>query len=124
MDNVDIIEMKAYVPAKDFELAKRFYQDLGFNVRWSSDSLACMAYGESVFLLQNFYVEDHANNFMMHLWVKDADAWWVRIEQSNLSEKYDIKLGEPADRPWGMRDFTLVDPSGVLWRIGHEINLL
>jgi hypothetical protein len=122
MSNLDIIETKAFVPAKDFELSKRFYSDLGFNIRWSSDALACMECGDSVFLLQNFYEEQHAKNFMMHLWVKDADSWWDHISKSNLAAKYDIKLGKPEDRPWGMRDLTLIDPSGVLWRIGHDIN--
>ncbi|CTP86143.1 hypothetical protein XTPLMG730_1365 [Xanthomonas translucens pv. phlei] len=23
--------------------------------------------------------------------------------------------------PWGMRDFSLHDPGGVLWRIGHAL---
>ena len=59
---------------------------------------------------------------MMHLWVKDADSWWDHINKRKLAEKYNIELGIPEDRPWGMRDLTLIDPSGVLWRIGHEIN--
>jgi hypothetical protein len=121
-NNLETIELKAFVPAKDFELSKQFYNDLGFNIRWSSDALACMEYGDSVFLLQNFYEEAHAKNFMMHLWVNDADSWWDHINKKQLLEKYDIKLGKPEDRPWGMRDLTLIDPSGVLWRIGHDIS--
>ena len=27
----------------------------------------------------------------------------------------------PEDRPWRIRDFVLVDPSGVLWRVGQNI---
>ena len=27
-----VTEIKAFVPAKDFELSKRFYQDLGFTI--------------------------------------------------------------------------------------------
>ena len=27
----------------------------------------------------------------------------------------------PEDRPWQMRDFVLIDPSGVLWPIAQEI---
>jgi uncharacterized glyoxalase superfamily protein PhnB len=27
----------------------------------------------------------------------------------------------PEDRPWGMRDFVLVDPTGVLWRIAQNL---
>jgi hypothetical protein len=26
----------------------------------------------------------------------------------------------PADRPWGMRDFVIVDPTYVLWRIAQN----
>jgi len=38
MSEMTTIEAKAFVPARDFELSKRFYQDLGFAVAWSSDS--------------------------------------------------------------------------------------
>jgi len=27
----------------------------------------------------------------------------------------------PQDPPWGIRDFCLVDPTSVLWRIGQSI---
>jgi uncharacterized glyoxalase superfamily protein PhnB len=27
----------------------------------------------------------------------------------------------PQDQPWAMRDFTLFDPSGVLWRVAQNI---
>jgi uncharacterized glyoxalase superfamily protein PhnB len=32
-----------------------------------------------------------------------------------------VKAEPPADRPWGLRDFIIVDPTGVLWRIGQNI---
>jgi len=32
MSDMTTIEAKAYVPAKDFALSKRFYQDLGFDL--------------------------------------------------------------------------------------------
>jgi predicted lactoylglutathione lyase len=34
------IEIKAFVPSKDFELSKRFYADLGFEMAWSSEDMA------------------------------------------------------------------------------------
>ena len=34
MSNLIAIELKAHVPAKDFEISKQFYQDLGFNLCW------------------------------------------------------------------------------------------
>jgi hypothetical protein len=39
-DKHDHCGIKAFVPAKDFELSKRFYADLGFELAWSSGDLA------------------------------------------------------------------------------------
>jgi catechol 2,3-dioxygenase-like lactoylglutathione lyase family enzyme len=115
------IEIKAFVPARDFELSKQFYQDLGFDMAWSSDELAYFCHGDSAFLLQNFYVKEHADNFMMHLLVEDVDAWWQHVVDQGIAAKYGVKAEPPQDQPWGLRDFVLVDPTGVLWRIGQDI---
>ena len=55
----------------------------------------------------------------MHLLVSDADAWYARARV--VAAEFGVAVGEPADRPWAMRDFTLLDPSGVLWRIAHHL---
>ena len=120
MSNMTAVELKAFVPAKDFELSKRFYEDLGFSLAWDSDDLACFRHGNSAFLLQNFYNPDHADNFMMHLLVEDVETWWDHVQKNGLVAKYRIRVEPPADRPWAMRDFTIVDPTGVLWRIGQN----
>lgn len=115
------IEIKAFVPARDFALAKRFYEDLGFTLASSDDDLAYFHYADCSFLLQNFYVSDHAGNFMMHLLVNDVDAWFRHVEAAGLATKYGVRIEPPEDRPWGMRDFTITDPTGVLWRIAQNI---
>ncbi len=119
---MDVIEIKAFVPAKDLELSKRFYQELGFTVAWSSDDLAYLHVGSSSFLLQRFYVQQHAGNFMMSMLVPDVEAWWRHVETQQLAQRYNVRALPPEDRPWGIRDFVLVDPTGVLWRIGQNIN--
>lgn len=118
---LSVIEVKAFVPAKDYEVSKQFYLDLGFSCRWAAEDLAYFHHGSASFLLQNFYVQDHADNFMMHLLVTDADAWWARIQAQGLVQKYGVRAEPPEDRPWQMRDFVLIDPTGVLWRIGHNL---
>ena len=120
MSDMTTIEAKAFVPARDFALSKRFYQDLGFDLAWSSEDLAYLRHGNSSFLLQNFYNKDHAGNFMMHLLVEDVDAWWRHVQTQGMAVKYSVKVEPPADRPWGMRDFVIVDPTGVLWRIAQN----
>ena len=121
MNDMTTVEAKAFVPARDFSLSKRFYQDLGFDLAWSSEDLAYLRHGNSSFLLQNFYNEEHANNFMMHLLVEDVEAWWRHVQAEGLIAKYGVHSEPPAERSWGIRDFIIVDPTGVLWRVGQNI---
>ena len=128
MTKLHPIELKAFLPARDFELSKQFYQDLGFTLCWGAEGdLAYLHYGDHGshgkigFLLQRFYVKEFAENLMMHLLVKDVDAWWNDIQEKKIVEKYGVRAEPPEDRPWQLRDLTLVDPSGVLWRIAQEI---
>lgn len=120
MGTLSTIELKAFVPAKDFALSKQFYQDLGFTIRWSDDDLAYMHHGNTSFLLQNFYVKALADNFMMHLLVEDVDTWWDWVNEKQIAHKYDVRILPPEQRPWKMRDFVVIDPSGVLWRIAEN----
>ena len=120
MGDLTVIEIKAFVPARDFSLSKQFYEDLGFTIAWSTDDLAYVRCENASFLLQNFYVSEHVGNFMMHLLVEDVDAWWRHVQAQGLQSKYEIMLEPPADRSWGLRDFVITDPTGVLWRIGQN----
>lgn len=115
-----VIALKPFVPAKDFDLSIRFYNDIGFATAWHDNQLALMDYHGFKFLLQNFYLKEHAENYVMHLLVNNADHWWEKINEANSNKEYNILLTVPEDRAWGLRDFTLLDPSGVLWRIGNE----
>jgi catechol 2,3-dioxygenase-like lactoylglutathione lyase family enzyme len=125
--NLDAIEIKTFVPTKDFEQSKQFYQDLGFTLCWAQPDMAYLHYGEHGthgkpgILLQRFYVKEFAENLMMHLLVKDVDAWWQRIQERQIAEKYGVRAEPPENRPWNMRDLVLVDPAGVLWRIAQDI---
>lgn len=107
----EITEIKAFVPARDFDLSKRFYQDLASTMAWSSDDLAYMHAGRSSFLLQDFYRKVHADNFMMHMLVLDVEAWWLQVVRQELKLRYDVKADAPGDRSWGIRDFILSIPA-------------
>ncbi|MBI40115.1 MAG: glyoxalase, partial [Leptospiraceae bacterium] len=50
-----------------------------------------------------------------------ADAWWKQIQEARLSERFSVQVTTPENQPWGMRDFCLTDPSGVLWRIANNM---
>jgi catechol 2,3-dioxygenase-like lactoylglutathione lyase family enzyme len=114
-------EIKAFVPARDLALSLRFYADLGFQIPWQSEEMAYLHVGDCSFLLQRFYVKEHAENFMMHLLVPDVEAWWQHVVAQDLAARYGVLAEPPEDRPWAIRDFVLGDPTGGLWRIGQNI---
>jgi uncharacterized glyoxalase superfamily protein PhnB len=121
MESHKILDLKAFVPARDFALSRRFYSDLGFTEKWHNDQVAEFEAGDFRFLLQNFYAEGLAENFMMHLQVQDGDAWWKRISAADLKGKYQLHMVRPpALQPWGLRVLYISDPSGVLWHIADN----
>jgi len=114
-------EIVAVVPARDFELSLRFYSDLGFDLDDNDGRLATLRRGRLAFSLQDFYVAAHASNFVMHLLVDDLDAWAARC--AAFAAQYvahGVRASAVERRPWGLRDMTLIDPSGVLWRIAER----
>ena len=117
------VELKVFLPARDYARSQQFYRDLGFSTGWVSEELTYFHHGDHcAFLLQNFYVKEFAENLMMHLLVEDVDTWYRNVRESDLAARYGVRCSELVDQPWKMRDFTLHDPSGVLWRIGHNLD--
>ena len=119
--NATVLDLKPFLPAKDYELSKQFYIDLGFTLSWTSNEISEFQIGNFRFLLQNYYVKDWAENFMMSLTVEDADIWWTHIENTGLAKKYSLYMAKPPEiQPWGLRVLYLSDPSGVLWHISDK----
>ncbi|KXF81575.1 VOC family protein [Enterovibrio coralii] len=121
MKNLSVAEIKTFVPSKDFEVSKRFYQQLGFEMASEFDGVAYFKLDNCSFLLQDFFEPEYANNFMMHLLVEDAASWREHVVETGVVDAFEVKLTELIEQPWGMLDFVIIDPSGVLWRIGQNI---
>ena len=119
--NLATVEIKAFVPASDLEASRDFYLALGFEIPWSSSELAYVRYGQTSFLLQALNDADFIKNFQMHLLVENVDDWYTMVLASGVVSRFGVKVGAPLDQPWAMRDFTLFDPSGVLWRVAQSL---
>ena len=113
-----VVEIKAFIPARNFALSMEFYEALGFTRASVFEDIAYFHCGESSFLLQDFFVQEHAANYQMHLLVENVDAWHENAKA--VAHRFKVQLGELENQPWAMRDFTLFDPSGVLWRIAQN----
>ena len=116
-----ILDLKAFLPARDFALSRRFYRELGFRENFATAEIAEFELGDCRFLLQDRYVQDWAGNFMMQMMCDDVTPWWARLEEGRFAERYPgILLKAPAVQPWGLRVLYLSDPSGVLWHIADR----
>ena len=111
--------IRPVLPAKNLDTSKRFYADLGFQSRMLSDGLVEMRLGPCAFILQNYYVPQWADNFVMHMGVSDLKAWWNHIVALDLPTRYGVKIDAPRRQDWG-HVAGVADPSGVLWRIAES----
>lgn len=114
-------ELRAFVPARDFALSQRFYAEIGFEREFAHGDIAGFRMGRTAFLLQDFFVPEHAAHFVMHLTLDDLAGFWARLQQSGVLERYGVKAEPPTQRPWGLVDMVLFDPSGVLWRVAQRM---
>ena len=111
---------RPFVPAKDFELSKRFYEALGFEKLLDSE-IAIFEVGGGSFILQNYWQKEWAENFMMQLVVDDLDAWWAHVESLDLPAKFGVPAPRaPALQPWGIRVAFVIDPAGALWHFSER----
>lgn len=112
--------MRPFVPAKDFDRSKRFYETLGFE-KVLDGEVAIFNVASGGFILQRYYQKDWAENFMMQLMVDDLDAWWAHIQALDLPSNFGVQAPKPpAMQPWGLRVAYVYDPSGVLWHVAQR----
>ena len=112
--------IRPFVPTRDFDLSKRFYEALGFEKVLDSD-VAIFNAGSGGIILQRRYEKGWAENSMLQLMVDDLDAWWEHITGLDLPGRLGVSPPRaPAMQPWGLRIAYLVDPCGVLWHVAQR----
>jgi len=120
MGNLTVKDFRPFLPAKDFSASKEFYQKLGCELLYDSDALVLFELGDSRFYIQDYYVKEYADNYMLHVSVEDVDSWYEHIvEVLNFTESNSAPrlTGSPKDEPppYNARVCYLIDPSGCLF---------
>jgi catechol 2,3-dioxygenase-like lactoylglutathione lyase family enzyme len=111
---------RPFLPAKDFDTSRAFYEALGFTKLLDGD-VAIFGIGTTSFILGRHYQEDWAGNFMMQLMVDDLNAWWTHIQSLDLPSRFGVPAPKPPEtQPWGLRIAYVVDPAGVLWHVAQR----
>lgn len=113
------ISIRPFIGAKDYDLSRNFYRDIGFEEVTLSDNMCLFKTGNTGFYLQKAYVKDWVDNTMIFLEVDDAERYWKELDALNLTAKYpDVRLVAVKNLDWGKECF-LHDPSGILWHFGQ-----
>jgi hypothetical protein len=111
---------RPFLPTRDFDLSKGFYEALGFEKVLNAD-VAIFNAGSGGFILQRLHSDAWAEMCMMQLMVDDLDAWWAHIETLNLPNQFGVPRPKaPSMQPWGLRVAYMTDPAGVLWHIAQR----
>ncbi|EDP97742.1 glyoxalase [Kordia algicida OT-1] len=122
MKNFNIQSISTFIGAKDYELSRSFYRDLGFEELVTSPKMSYFRMGNFGFYLQDMYVKDWIDNSMVFLEVTDLQKHFEHIKSLELHTKYkNVRLKEIVYCDWG-NEFFIYDPSGILWHIGEFIN--
>lgn len=118
-------DLRPFIPARDFAEAKAFYAALGWDTRDVGPGLALVAVGDRQhFYIQDYYLQDVAENCMLHLTVDDAAAWHRHVEAVLAHGEFPgARVQSPQPQAYGALVTFVHDPTGVLlhlceWRPG------
>jgi hypothetical protein len=117
--NNTAISIRPFIGAKDYEVSRSFYRDLGFQETILFPDMCLFKTDRIGFYLQNAYVQDWIDNSMIFLEIDDVDRHWNELLALDLTAKYQsVKLTPIRKYDWGKECF-LHDPSGILWHFGQ-----
>lgn len=112
---MQFLSLQPFVPSgKNFELAKKFFQELGFNLTWDAGGYAGFENGNCRFILQQYDNKEFAENFMLTVNVPDVVVFRAEVIEKQLPQKFSIRIGEITNQPYG-KEVNIIDMAGVCW---------
>ena len=106
-------DIRVFIPSKDYEASKSFYQALGFKMDYASDDLSIFENGQCTFFLQRYYNEEFASNLMLQLVVSNIEEAYDLISSI---KGFNIKFEPIKEERW-CKVVYLWGPSGELWHV-------
>lgn len=113
------------LPCRDLDETLAFYGGLGFALDFEERqplAYAIVSLGEAEIHLERVEgLAPQAARHACYLEVGNADALFAHWRGAGFAAEGVPRLEPIADRPWGMREFALVDPNGNRLRVGHRL---
>lgn len=115
----NIKSIRPFIGAKDYQVSRNFYRDLGFEEHVISNGMSVFIASGIQFYLQDYYAKDWVDNTMVFLEVDNVERYWNELSALGLPAKYaHVRLTGIRNEEWG-RECFLHDPSGILWHFGQ-----
>ena len=112
--------IEPFIPSgSDFKKSRDLFLEIGFKINWEAEGLIGFQRDGCKFILQNFNDPHFAENLMIRMTVSNLDEFWKEICMKDLDKRFNIKLKEPTNFPYG-REMHLIDIAGVCWHIAGE----
>ena len=113
------------LPSRDLDATAAFYGRLGFEVagRYPApdDYLILRGHGLELHFFA-FPEHETARSYAgAYVRLAEVDGLHARFGRAGLPRSGIPRLVPPEDKPWGMREFVVVDPDGSLLRIGTPV---
>jgi hypothetical protein len=117
MPDIAFTDVAPVVPVRNLDAALERYRLLGFVAR-AHDGPQRYGFVErgsvSIHLSEWSEHDPLRTGAVVYLYVSDADAVHAEWTASGVEGRF----GEPADTPYGLREFTYVDADGTAHRVG------
>lgn len=114
-----ILSIRPFIGAKDFNLSRQFYRDLGFDETKLGPEMSVFKSNNVSFYLQNAYVKDWIDNTMVFVEVENLDQHRNALCALGLPDKYKtVRVSTIKKDYWG-KEYFVHDPSGILWHFGE-----
>jgi len=105
------------LPVKDLVEAQSYYRDhLGFSIAWTNldGRIGAVSHGETAIFLREIEGDVHPST----LWVFAEDLDKSYRDFTDLG----ARITDPiAEKPWGLRQFTLEDLNGHRFHFHHDL---
>lgn len=112
------------LPAKSMAQTLAFYSRLGFACEVVAPNSAYAFANRGTLEVHFFLYEDLTpgdSSFGAYFRVNDVDALYREYAALGLPTGGIPRITPLEDKPWGMREFAVIDENGSLVRIGQEI---
>lgn len=116
-----ITALLPFVPAKDYSRCLSYYQEVGFDIVYTSERISRLRHGNAEFYLQNYYDKGFAENLVLHIEITEFVAFYEHIK--SLARRY------PECRYTGIimeaygTVFRFWGPSGELWDVVDQTTM-